>query len=214
MPLRPLTKQQSRVLACIEESSAARGFPPTLREIGQAVGITSVNAVRGHVAALEKKGYIARDSDRARSIRVLQNPSALSRFRKRLHEIVRTDEGVRHRVVYGLGWMTAGRRAILTGPVKEAVERAFQRRCVEHGWTILETAVRPDHVRLVVAVWPNHSAETTVRRLKASAAPPGGAKRQAGAKTWRRGYVVTTDLAILDELIEQMLSDEDQTSST
>ena len=210
MATRPLTQQQKRVLGFVDEYSTERGFPPTLREIGEAVGIASVNAVRGHVAALEKKGYIAREHDKARSIRVLHAPSAFSRFRRRLHEIARTDEGVVHRVVYGLAWMTSRRRPILTGRAKALIERALEGQCVEHGWRLLQTRVEADHVRVVVEVWPNHSPELTVRRFKSAGASARrrGAERSAGKGLWRRGYVVTTDLSIFDELVQQMLDEE------
>ena len=79
MEARPLTDQQESVLTFVEEFSRDRGFPPTLREIGDALGLPNVNAVRGHLAALEKKGYITRAPDKARSIQVVHAPSAISR---------------------------------------------------------------------------------------------------------------------------------------
>lgn len=69
---RPLTPRQRRVLELIEERITAEGRPPTLREIGQELGITSTNGVRDHLQALIDKGYIRRDERSARGIRLLQ----------------------------------------------------------------------------------------------------------------------------------------------
>ncbi len=211
MTTRPLTDQQKKVLGLIEEYSSGHGFPPTLREISRAVGIANINAVRGHISALEKKGYIAKDPDKARSIRVLHSPSALSRLRGKLHDIARTDEGVACCVVYGLAWATQRRRPILTGRAQRIIEDAFERECVEHGWKLLDGRIWPDHVRLVVEVWPNHSPEQAVRRFKrmANFARRRHAKHFPEKGLWHRGYVVTTDLDILDDLIEQMLNEQE-----
>ena len=211
MVSKPLTEQQKSVLKFVQGHLAQHGFPPTMREIGQGIGIANVNAVRGHLAALEKKGYIAKEADKARSIRVLHTPSAFSRFRHMLHEVARTDEGVVSRVVYGLAWVTTRRRPILGGQAKELIEEAFERECVEHGWRLLEKEARPDHVRLIVEVWPNHSPELTVRRFKwaANAARRRVMEQFPEKRLWGRGYVVTTDLSILDGLIEQMLDEQE-----
>lgn len=203
-----LTQQQTKVLTFVEGHLASSGFPPTMREIGQAVGLININAVRGHLTALEKKGYITKEPDKARSIRVLHPPSGLSRFRNKLHEIARTDEGVISRVIYGLAWATGHRQGTLTGRLKEIVENALQRECIEHGWKLLHMQVEPDHVRVIVEVWPNHSPQLAVRRFR-HACSAGRRRVQpiAGARLWHQGFVATTDLSLLDELVEQMLSE-------
>lgn len=68
--MRPeLTDRQQSILDFIVQSVQERGYPPTLREISDAFGIASTQGVRRHIDALEKKGYINRDSG-ARSIQV------------------------------------------------------------------------------------------------------------------------------------------------
>jgi repressor LexA len=67
-----LTDKQVAVLGAICQAIRANGYPPTLRQIGDAVGLTNVTAVRNHLMALEKKGAIRRDAGVARGIRVLQ----------------------------------------------------------------------------------------------------------------------------------------------
>jgi len=213
--MKTLTDQQRKVLQCVETYSAANGFPPTLREIGQAVGISNVNAVRGHVAALEKKGYVAKAPDKARSIRVLHSPSAFSRLKRKLHDLARTDEGVTHKIVYGLAWTTPKRTPCLAGRAAKRLADAFEAEAARHGWTMLDVRIQPDHVVAVVKVWPNHSAAQAVRRLQAAGSALRGRQRQGfpDGKLWARGYVATTDLEILDRLVSELLDQRNNRST-
>lgn len=63
-----LTRRQREVLGFIEGFVEKRGYPPTLREIGQSLGIKSTNAVSDHLSVLERKGVIVRDRTRSRGI--------------------------------------------------------------------------------------------------------------------------------------------------
>lgn len=64
-----LTKRQQKVLDFLWKRIQVRGFPPSIREIGKAMGISSLRGVTGHLDALERKGYIDRGSG-ARTIRI------------------------------------------------------------------------------------------------------------------------------------------------
>ncbi len=66
-----LTVRQRRVLEVIRNSVDRRGYPPSMREIGEAVGLTSPSSVAHQLAALERKGYVRRDPNRPRAIEVL-----------------------------------------------------------------------------------------------------------------------------------------------
>lgn len=68
---RYLTVRQRKVLAMIRSSIDTRGYPPSLREIGQAVGLTSPSSVAYQLAALERKGYLRRDPHRPRALEVV-----------------------------------------------------------------------------------------------------------------------------------------------
>ena len=70
MKLKPLTNQQEKVLGYVESYLDKNGYPPTLKEIGTAIGLANITAVRGHLLALEKKGYIAKTPEKARSIQI------------------------------------------------------------------------------------------------------------------------------------------------
>ena len=66
-----LTARQRRVLAVIRDSVEARGYPPSMREIGQSVGLTSSSSVAHQLRVLEAKGYLRRDPNRPRALEVL-----------------------------------------------------------------------------------------------------------------------------------------------
>ena len=66
-----LTVRQSRILEVIRHAVASRGFPPSMREIGDAVGLASPSSVAHQLTALEVKGYIRRDPNRPRAIEIV-----------------------------------------------------------------------------------------------------------------------------------------------
>jgi hypothetical protein len=210
MIVKPLTGQQQTVLTFVADFAAEHGFPPTLREIGDAIGLVHVNAVRGHVAALEKKGYITKVSDKARSIQVIAAPSIVSRVKRILHRFARTDEGVLHAVVYGVGLVTRGRREVFSGRMGRWMDAALERRAVEHGWKILEKRIEPDRVILALEVWPNHSPQLVVSRIRQEGQSVRRRRRTSllGGGLWAKGYAITTDLSQLDAMVERLLEEE------
>src|SRR5215217_2222864 len=66
-----LTPRQRRVLEVIRDWVERRGYPPSVREIGEAVGLTSTSSVAHQLRALERKGYLRRDPNRPRAVGVL-----------------------------------------------------------------------------------------------------------------------------------------------
>ncbi|WP_084076757.1 transcriptional repressor LexA [Demequina sp. NBRC 110057] len=86
-----LTDRQRSILVTIRDSVELRGYPPSMREIGQAVGLTSTSSVKHQLTALEAKGYLRRDPHRPRAIEVVMpdaepaagasaTPDAVTRF--------------------------------------------------------------------------------------------------------------------------------------
>lgn len=65
-----LTARQRQILSFISESLGEKGYPPSVREIGEAVGLTSSSSVHSHLSTLEKKGYLRRDPTKPRAIEV------------------------------------------------------------------------------------------------------------------------------------------------
>src|SRR3954462_7979935 len=66
-----LTNRQRRVLEVIRDSVDRRGYPPSMREIGEAVGLTSPSSVAHQLTTLERKGFLRRDPNRPRAIEVI-----------------------------------------------------------------------------------------------------------------------------------------------
>jgi len=63
------------VLEFIDSEVRQRGYPPSVREIGEAVGLSSPSTVHAHLAALQDKGYLRRDQSKPRAIEVTLEPS-------------------------------------------------------------------------------------------------------------------------------------------
>jgi repressor LexA len=67
-----LTQRQRQALQFISDCLTDRGYPPTLREIGEHMGIRSTNGVNDHLKALERKGYLVREELKSRALRPLE----------------------------------------------------------------------------------------------------------------------------------------------
>src|SRR3954452_20782760 len=66
-----ISKRQQDILDFIKNEVRQKGYPPSVREIGQAVGLASSSTVHGHLTRLEQKGLIRRDPTKPRAIEVL-----------------------------------------------------------------------------------------------------------------------------------------------
>lgn len=86
MPRRPrtgLTSRQREILAMIETHTREHGYPPSVREIGEAVGLTSPSTVHSHLGALERRGYLRRDPTKPRAIEVRWDPNSNAAIHRR-----------------------------------------------------------------------------------------------------------------------------------
>ena len=68
---KPRGDNQQKILEFIKSEVQAKGYPPSVREIGDAVGLKSTSTVHGHLTRLEKKGLLHRDSMKPRAMEVL-----------------------------------------------------------------------------------------------------------------------------------------------
>ena len=66
---KPATERQQRILRAINEFTAERGYPPSVREIGERVGLSSSSTIHAHLKALERRGLISRDPTKPRAMR-------------------------------------------------------------------------------------------------------------------------------------------------
>jgi repressor LexA len=74
---RDLTDRQRQVLDFIKSETERQGFPPTVRDIGAAVGLSSSSTVHAHLSALQAKGLIRRDPSKPRALEVMSRHDAL-----------------------------------------------------------------------------------------------------------------------------------------
>jgi repressor LexA len=66
--VRSITPRQEEILRFIDEQTRENGYPPTLREVADHFGMSSPNAVRDHLRALEEKGYLRRTAEKSRAL--------------------------------------------------------------------------------------------------------------------------------------------------
>ena len=68
-----LSPRQQAILDFIKKQTRTKGYPPSVREIGLAVGLSSSSTVHGHLRQMEEYGYIRRDPTKPRAIEILEN---------------------------------------------------------------------------------------------------------------------------------------------
>jgi repressor LexA len=71
-----LTARQRQILDCIDTAMRERGYPPSVREIGESVGLGSPSTVHSHLSTLQRLGYLRRDPSKPRAIEVRFDPSS------------------------------------------------------------------------------------------------------------------------------------------
>ena len=71
-----LTARQRQILECIDASMRDRGYPPSVREIGETVGLGSPSTVHSHLSTLQRLGFLRRDPSKPRAIEVRWDPSS------------------------------------------------------------------------------------------------------------------------------------------
>ena len=114
-----LTPRQRTILDVIRASVSSRGYPPSIREIGDAVGLTSTSSVAHQLRTLERKGYIRRDPNRPRAVDV-RGSDDIAKLTV-LTDVAGSDALPEPTYVQVLGRIAAG------GPIlaEEAVEDVF-----------------------------------------------------------------------------------------
>ncbi len=75
---KPATERQRRILQAIADFKAERGYPPSVREIGEKVGLSSSSTIHAHLKALERRGLISRDPTKPRALRATPDASEMA----------------------------------------------------------------------------------------------------------------------------------------
>jgi repressor LexA len=82
-----MSNRQNAILEFIKNEVREKGYPPSVREIGEAVGLASSSTVHGHLDRLEKKGLIRRDPTKPRAIEILNDDEVLFNFTSSVRQI-------------------------------------------------------------------------------------------------------------------------------
>ena len=82
-----LTERQREILDLIRNTVAQRGYPPSVREIGDAVGLSSPSTVHSHLSTLADEGYIRRDPSKPRAIEVVEFDGAIPISRAAVRDV-------------------------------------------------------------------------------------------------------------------------------
>jgi len=83
--MKELTKRQQEIYEYLKQVVSAKGYPPSVREIGEAVGLASSSTVHGHLSRLEEKGYIKRDPTKPRAIEIVSDTSQAAFHEETIH---------------------------------------------------------------------------------------------------------------------------------
>jgi len=198
-----LTERQQSILEFLGETIRQRGFPPSIREISAHFGITSTQGVQRHLEALEKKGYIERDS-RARSIRLTgagvggQVPTTLSPDAIRMVPLlgqvaagqpIAAVENIEDEVPIASDWLAVSQDYFLLRVRGESMAEAIQ----PGDMVLVERQPRAERGQIVVAMIED---EATVKRYYPE---PGRVILRSDNPAYD-DIIVTHDLTILGQV--------------
>ena len=119
------------------------------------------------------------------------------------------DEHRVHLISYHLMWCPRRRKPVLAGPVAARCREVLEGKCAEKGWNMLALAIEPDHLHLVVRVWPSDSAAEVVKQCKDITAFhlrhefPHLLKLPS---TWTRSYFASTAENVSQETIQRYIA--------
>ena len=202
---RNLTKRQAEILEYIQEQILRSNTTPSLVEIAQKFGIRSPNGVRNHILALEKKGYITRSADKARSIQlVIPPPGTVSRIITSAKKKIWTKRHYFFYLPVYISLRTRKSYSFFIDAYARELEREVRRIAANHDWEILELTIMPDELTIALIASPDHSVERIVRNLKNFTLSL-ALKHPVhfhGKQIWASGFAASTDRWGLNQLRE------------
>lgn len=104
---KPISKKQQEILDYLKKEILDRGFPPSVREICEAVHLKSTSSVHAHLETLEKNGYIRKDATKPRAIEILDDDFREERLRQ-LDPAAETGQAIEYQNVPVIGNVAAG----------------------------------------------------------------------------------------------------------
>lgn len=119
------------------------------------------------------------------------------------------DEHRVHLIAYHLVWTPKRRKAVLVGNIARDCQSIIEAKCLEQGWRVVELAVQPDHVHLLVIAWPTTSAAEIVKECKGVTSHELRQKYPALLKLpslWTRSYFASTVGKVSQAVIERYVA--------
>jgi putative transposase len=119
------------------------------------------------------------------------------------------DEHRVHLIAYHLVWTPKRRKAVLVGNIAKDCQSIIEANCQEQGWRVIELAVQPDHVHLLVMAWPTTSAAEIVKKCKGITSHELRQKYPSLLKLpslWTRSYFAATVGNVSNAVIERYIA--------
>ena len=163
-----LTPRQRRILEFIAETVRSRGYPPTVREIGEAVGLTSSSSVHAQLATLERRGHLRKDPTKPRAMALSDAPRAQGVVvplvgRIAAGEPLLAEENVEDHLVVPMGFAGDAEHFALTVQGDSMIGAGI----LDGDVVIVRSGTAADDGAVVVALLPGPAEdEATVKRLK------------------------------------------------
>jgi REP element-mobilizing transposase RayT len=113
-------------------------------------------------------------------------------------------------VVYAVAWVTYRKKNYFEKTPRDGVIKILSAESLKRGWELIQTEIAPDHISIVVKVWPNHPPQLVVRRCQNSLKNlmRQTLDLQSDKRLWGKGYVATTSLDLLPQMIERLLNNQ------
>lgn len=163
-----LTPRQRRILEFIAETVRERGYPPTVREIGEAVGLTSSSSVHAQLATLERRGHLRKDPTKPRAMALSDSPRVQGVVvplvgRIAAGEPLLAEQNVEDHLVVPMGFAGDAEHFALTVRGDSMVGAGI----LDGDVVIVRSGSTADDGAVVVALLPGPAEdEATVKRLK------------------------------------------------
>ena len=199
---RTLTKRQEQIFFFVQDEIQEKRRSPTLMEIAKEFGIRNPNGVRNHILSLEKKGWIKRDSDKARSITIVRAPGRFSRIVAAMKKKIWAKRKCMVYLPVYFVLHTRRNYPFFEADYGQKLEIKLRKLAANHDWDVLEIDIQPDRMRIGLSISPDHSIERVIRNIKNTTL----SMRMkhpfhfGGKSVWASGYAVSSDPSVLEDL--------------
>lgn len=118
-----------------------------------------------------------------------------------------------YNINYHLVWCPKYRKKILTGAVKDLVEKTIQEVCLARGWELINFSVQPDHIHIFISASPIFSPMFIVKVLKGTTAVRAVKLHRFAKRFWSPSYYVGTAGTVTEQTIQKYIQEQETTRS-